>query len=644
MTLTQIHRAARLKTVLGDGFALRSFTCSEGLSVPFDMDLTALSEDRDIDLKDLLGTDCTVTYLAEGRDPVHFSGVIVEASLVATESAGHVYRVRARPAVSARLDASPEIEMFQDMSAKEIVRELLSRAGVAFDMDDWAAEGERRTYCVQYLESRFAFISRLMEQEGAFYFHEHADGSHVMKIADGNGAFRELPNYAEVPFFPPGHEGERERDHLSEWVPSRRRLLQGVKLRDYDFEEPLVREAEKPRRRRRRARRRRGGRLPRRNGRRRRPRPVRPHTARVGERAAPRRVGVGRRLRPARRRQVQADPARPGERERRLLRDRGAARDPRRYLHRRRGRPGRPARPRRDLVCPADLPFRAPMRTPRPRILGPQTAKVTGRDGEEIDVDEHGRILVRFHWDFASKYQDSTASCRIRVAQSLAGGGWGAVFLPRVGQEVVVEFLDGDPDRPIVTGVVYNGEKTPPYALPANKTRSTIKTDSSKGGGGFNELRFEDKKGSEEIYVHAQKDMNVVVEDARTKTIKKGDETIKLEMGSRSTTLDKGSDTYKLAMGDRTSTLDMGNDALTLKMGNQTTKLDLGKSETEALQSIEFKVGANSIKIDQTGVTIKGLMINLEANLNASIKANLLTQVEGSVTLILKGGVTTLIN
>jgi len=279
-------------------------------------------------------------------------------------------------------------------------------------------------------------------------------------------------------------------------------------------------------------------------------------------------------------------------------------------------------------AIPVSVPFRLPLSTPKPTILGPQTAVVTSGGGE-IDVDEHGRILVRFHWDYAKRYDNGRASCRIRVAQSFAGGGWGAVFLPRAGQEVIVEFLNGDPDHPIVTGAVYNGEKKPPYDLPANKTRTVIKTDSSEGGGGTNELRLEDKKGREEVYLQAEKDMNTLVKNDETLTVG----------NNRTKTIQRGNETIKIEKGNRDTELGMGNDTLTLKMGNQETKISLGKSSTEALQSIELKVGANSIKVDQSGVTIKGLMVKIEGTAMLDVKAPV-AMVKGDGMLKLNGGIT----
>ncbi|MCA9698936.1 MAG: type VI secretion system tip protein VgrG, partial [Myxococcales bacterium] len=167
---------------------------------------------------------------------------------------------------------------------------------------------------------------------------------------------------------------------------------------------------------------------------------------------------------------------------------------------------------------PVDLEWRPARRTRRPRIPSMQTATVVGPAGEEIHTDEHGRIKVQFHWSRETEY-DENSSCFIRVVQPWAGNGWGFVFLPRIGMEVAVTFIDGDPDRPVVTGCLYNGANATPYPLPDDKTKSTIKSDSSPGGGGFNELRFEDAAGAEEIYIHAQKDFNEVVLNDHNTTV-----------------------------------------------------------------------------------------------------------------------------
>src|SRR5262245_3256243 len=239
------------------------------------------------------------------------------------------------------------------------------------------------------------------------------------------------------------------------------------------------------------------------------------------------------------------------------------------------------------------------------------------------------------------------------------------VHIPRIGQEVIVDFIEGDPDHPIVIGSVYNADMMPPYKLPDNKTQSGIVSRSSLGGNPetFNEICFEDKIGKELLYIRAEKDHTLAVENDqtdwvghdrwtevdnddttiiyanRTETIKTGNETLTIKQGNRQDTLEMGNDSLKIKMGNRDAVLEMGNDSLNLKMGNQSTKLDLGKSETEALQSIELKVGQSSILVDQMGVTIKGMMIKIEGQLMVDVKG-LMTTVKADAILTAKGSLT----
>ncbi|KPK35886.1 MAG: hypothetical protein AMJ65_17030, partial [Phycisphaerae bacterium SG8_4] len=335
------------------------------------------------------------------------------------------------------------------------------------------------------------------------------------------------------------------------------------------------------------------------------------------------------------------------------------------------------------VAIPHKAPFRPQRVTPKPVVQGSQTAVVVGKSGEEIWVDKHGRVKVQFHWDRDGK-KDENSSCWVRVASSWAGKGWGLIQIPRIGQEVIVDFLEGDPDMPIITGRVYNGEMVPPYALPGNQTQSGVRSRSSKGGGtsNYNELRFEDKKGSEEILLHAEKDLVVEVENDETHgvehdrvttikndetktieegneviTIKQGDQTLDikqgdqkvtlgqgnqsltLKTGNRSVTLDKGGETVRLKMGDQKVQLDKGNLTTEVKMGNVSTKAALGKMAEEAMQGIELKVGQNSVKIDQTGVTIKGMNIKIQGQVMTEVKG-VMTTIKGDGMLTVKGGIT----
>jgi type VI secretion system secreted protein VgrG len=293
--------------------------------------------------------------------------------------------------------------------------------------------------------------------------------------------------------------------------------------------------------------------------------------------------------------------------------------------------------------------YRPALASEKPVIVGPQTATVI--DGP----DKYSRVRVKFHWG------ENKSSAWVRVAQRWSGPGWGTIFIPRVGHEVIIEFIDGDPDQPLIVGSLYNAQNMPPYELPANKTQSGIKTrsmDAQGAQGGatdFNELRFEDKTGSEDIYFHAQKDFHRVVENDddlkvghdqtieiknhRTETVKDGNEKVTIEKGNREIFVDKGNDKHQVKMGNREAIIDMGNESLTVKMGNQTTKINLGKSETEALQSIELKVGASSVKLDQMGVTIKGIMIKVEGTAMIQTKSPI-GQHNADAMMMIKGGIT----
>jgi type VI secretion system secreted protein VgrG len=302
-------------------------------------------------------------------------------------------------------------------------------------------------------------------------------------------------------------------------------------------------------------------------------------------------------------------------------------------------------------------------------ISGPHAGIVVGSG--EIWTDKYGRVKVHFPWD-----REDKDGCWMRVAQVWAGGAWGGVQVPRVGQEVIVEFLEGDPDRPIVTGRVYNADRMPPYKLPDKQTQSGVLTRSSKGGSAqtANELRFEDLKGSEQVFLHAEKDLTIEVEHDRlttvtnddTRTVKEGNDahevskgnqtvvikqgnqdvtlnqgnqTVKLDQGNQTVTLTAGNQTVTLDQGNRTITLKMGNLETVLKVGNVTTNVNLGKHSTTALQAIEMTVGQNSIKVDQTGVTIKGMMVTIEGQTMTELKG-LMTTIKGDAMLTAKGGIT----
>ena len=307
----------------------------------------------------------------------------------------------------------------------------------------------------------------------------------------------------------------------------------------------------------------------------------------------------------------------------------------------------------RFTAIPVALPYAPQRTTPQPVFRCLQTATVVGPAGDEIFPDKYGRVKVQFAWDRQGE-DNASSSCWVQVATFWAGKQWGAIHIPRIGQEVIVDFLEGDPDHPIIVGSVYNNDQMPPYTLPDNKTQSGIKSRSSQGGGAanYNEFRFEDKMGSEEILLHAEKDLTTEVEHDETRTVGIGgpgnrtttiqtDET-KTVHGKETITID-GNQTLEITQGNQSITLDMGNQTTELKMGNQSTTLDLGNQSTTAsvgsismtaMQSITLTVGGNSITIDQSGITISGIMITISADAMLQASGDAMVQVQGGIVMI----------
>jgi type VI secretion system secreted protein VgrG len=293
---------------------------------------------------------------------------------------------------------------------------------------------------------------------------------------------------------------------------------------------------------------------------------------------------------------------------------------------------------------PSDVIYRPRRLTRRPVIQGPQTAMVVGPAGEEIYCDKYGRVKVLFPWD-RDNTGDENASCWIRVSQPWAGVGFGGMIIPRIKQEVIVEFLEGDPDRPIITGRVYNDAATVPYALPTNQTRSTLKTNSSPGGGGFNEIRLEDKKDSEEFFVHAQKDMNIIVLNDQTSTIKKNrtttieevDDTLTVKAGKQTIKV-KGDQATTIESGNQTITVDTGNQTTTVKTGNHEQKVSAGTSKIDAAQSITLVVGGSKIEVSTSAIKLSLGPSSIELT-PAGVKiAGVQAELAGSAMTTISGG------
>jgi type VI secretion system secreted protein VgrG len=467
------------------------------------------------ELADLLGADSELVFSRGGEELRRLYGVVARVEDLGEIEHRQVFAAELVPAF-ALLDMGRNSRIFQGLSVQGIVNEVLGAAlgdyGREVDPSALSRGTEVRDYCVQYNESDFAFVCRLLEEEGiAFVFvHDPDQGVEILALRDENSQYLEFQNLEgepELPLIPDradqaGIESVQSLARISQLTPT------AALRRDYDWRtptdlltEPLDGSDARERTRR-----------------------IYQHTrrryisddltSRASDCAAAERVdaelltGHGNAATLAsglRFKLINAPLELEDEYLLLELRHEFQAEDD--VLHY-----------RNTLRCiPASVEYRPRQRTPKPRIHGPQTAIVVGDD--EIHTDEHGRIQVQFHWEEQPSYATG-ASCWVRCAQSWAGPGWGAQFIPRVGMEVVVEFLEGNPDRPLVTGCVYNGENATPFVLPDDKTQSGWRTSSSTGGDGYNMLRFEDAAGNEEIHIHGQKDWTIVIENDKTQEIR----------------------------------------------------------------------------------------------------------------------------
>lgn len=529
---------------------VRRMVFVESLAEPYHLVLDLLTPDTDADTDRLVGRSCEFTM---DRPPlmrtVH--GVVEKVEYLGVYNRGGENerlgaRVHVVPAL-ALLSNRRNSRIFQEANAVAVIQDVLLGESVPAGQDpEGLAAYEReidtealdlpsydppRDYCVQYRETDFAFVTRLLEEEGIAYFFDHQAGPHeVLKLVDTNDHYPEVETIdgsPEIPMFE-SNPDDAAMESIIRFDWSRTVKTNATYVRHFDWTTPME--------------------------------PV----SHPGMSIAPGEVDqtghedyfhLDRRVREVYQGTDLSSVHDDSERRLGLEMDRLALRDeigrgesnvsgmqagrvfelahdvaPRRLLLTRVIHNGES--PEEELGSGAGddtpnyrntfectslaAPWRPPIVTTKPRVYGPQTAVVTGPPGEEIHVDPYGRIKVVMHWDRhwdrdRAQRHDPSSSCWVRVGQAWAGPGWGTMFIPRIGMEVVVEFLEGNPDRPLVTGCVYNGQNRTPYVLPDEKTKSTIKSNSSLGGGGFNEFRFEDLSGSEEVFLHAQKDLNEVV-------------------------------------------------------------------------------------------------------------------------------------
>ena len=640
---TQDYRKVAVGTPLGkDVLLFGRMTAHERLGRLFQFDLELFSEDCDLKLTDVLGQAMGVRLELPGeRGTRYFHGYVTDFRYRGMNRLRYgVYHATLRPWLWF-LTRTADCRIFQNQKVPDLIKGIFAEHGFT-DYDDKGLSGNYRQweYCVQYRETDFNFISRLMEQEGIYYYFKHEQGKHILMLADGYGAHQKFKGYEQVPYFPPDVHDHRERDHLSELRLQVSHQPGAYALNEFDFKTPgkkLLAKLANPK-----------------------------DHARAqfeiydypgeyleyGEGETYTRLRLEELL--AQHESVAAQGNAAGLAVGHLFNLTGCPRQDlnREYLiesatHQVESDAYESVAGSRGagklyqgeyVLLDAKQPYRAPRTTPKPVVQGPQTATVVGKAGEEIWTDEYGRVKVQFHWDREGQ-RNENSSCWIRVSQVWAGKQWGAIHIPRIGQEVIVDFLEGDPDQPIITGRVYNGANMPPYTLPANQTQSGIKSRSSKGGGpdNFNEIRFEDKKGQEEVYIHAERNLKTVVEasesrsvgGSRTTTIQK-DETLTIKEGNRTETLEKGNDTLTLKQGNRTTTLDKGNDTLKATLGNITIEAPAGKYSVSAKDveitgttSVKIVCGGSSIEMTPAKITMNSPTIEINGTALTTIKGGL---------------------
>ncbi|UVT17254.1 MAG: type VI secretion system tip protein VgrG [Nitrospira sp.] len=516
MPNTQENSPIAIDTPLGkDILFLRGFTGQESISRLFAFELDLLSTNRDIKFEDIVGKRISVR-LSLGMDKKrYFNGFMSRFMQTGEERELATYRATMVPWFWF-LTRTADCRTFQNMTIPDILLKIFDNAGFKDVRSELQGIWEPVDYCVQYRETDFSFVSRLMEQHGMFYFFEHEERKHTLVLADQSSSHKPCPETASARWKPEG-SAPNEADVIHRLQIAREFRAGKYTLTDYNFEMPST-----------------------------------SLMATVGGDDAYEMYDYpgeyekkvqGDRLAKTRIEEEEAQSL--------TLRGTGACRtfaagyafDFKEYFRKDMNQAyvltqvhhtasigeagGRGSGGQEHLTytntftaIPRSVPYRPERLTPRPIVQGPQTAVVVGPVGEEIHVDQYGRVKVQFFWDREGN-KNEASSCWVRVSQLWAGKQWGAMFIPRIGQEVIVEFLEGDPDHPIITGRVYNAEQMPPYALPAQQTQSGIKSRSSKGGGpaNFNELRFEDKIGNEEIYLHAEKTLTIEVEQDESRSV-----------------------------------------------------------------------------------------------------------------------------
>lgn len=631
-----------------DKLLLQRFDGEERISEPFRYTLEMVSEDNALDFATIVGKNATLTLNLPSGDTQYVNGVVSRFTQAGKDARFTSYFADLRPWLWL-LGLNADCRIFQNKSAPDIIKQVFGDLGFTDFKDALTATYSPREYCVQYNETALAFVSRLMEEEGIFYYFEHASDAHTLVLADDASAYGACPGLTQATMRSDPTSAAVE-DAILDCRMEHAVVVGQYKHDDYNFQTPstdLLATASGT------------------------------DTARswysYPGKYATKDAGEARaNLRLTAR---EADGVKIAGHSTCRAFHTGCKFD-------------LSGHSRADLnasyaltslnhqgdqlaysnsfeALPVSQAFRPPLLTPKPVVVGCQTAAVVGKSGEEIWTDEYGRVKVKFHWD-QSAAADETSSCWVRVAQGWAGKQWGSLFVPRIGQEVVVSFEEGDPDRPLITGCVYNAQQTTPYTLPDDQTKSTLKSHSSPNQEGFNELRFEDKAGSEELFMQAQKDMNVTVlndqsitvKQNRTVTVQEKDETLVVDKGNRAIQVNTGNETHSVkgtrdlkVTGNETHAGE-GDFSQTVS-GNFSLKVS-GNLSIEVSGSVAIKAGTSLDNQAGTALTNKsgtaltndagtaltnkaGTSMSNQANVSIESKANAQHTVESSGVMVVKG-------
>jgi type VI secretion system secreted protein VgrG len=594
-----------------EALRFESMTASQGVSTLGEIELVLSSDDPELAAEQLLGQQAGVSMLQHGGSKRFFNGVVTRLSVGRSRGRYFQYQATLRPWLW-MLTRTTDCRIFQEQDVRKIVEAVFADHGALANHEFKLFRSYRtRTYCVQYRETDYNFIARLLEEEGICWYFEHTDGAHKLVLTDDMSGHSAAEGLGKLPFYANAGQVPPNVDFVGSWAGSREISTGKVALTSYDFERPSTQLGVNQT-------------------------VARSHTHDDLERfdfdGQYVQKADGQHLADCRIEELQAG-------FEQLAGSTNATGLAVGYLFSLENHPR--ADQNAEYLClyssasaslgghesggedtpyqcsfhavPSSHAFRPSRSTPKPTVAGPQTAVVVGPSGDEIHTDKYGRVKVQFHWDRYGK-KNEKSSCWVRVSSPWAGKSFGFIQVPRIGQEVVVDFLEGDPDQPLITGRVYNAEQMPPWDLPANATQSGVLTRSSKGGayGNANAIRFEDKKGSEQLWLHAEKNQDIEVENDETHWVGH----------DRTKTVDHDETVH--VKHDRTETVD-NNETITIGVDR---KESVGSNET-------ISIGANrkeTVGANETITIAANRTESVGANESITIGSNRTITVGGSET------------